>query len=59
MLVARGLTNKQIAREANISQGTVKIHLYNIFQKLSLSNRTELANYANVRSVVGLQEQRF
>ena len=59
MFVSRGLTNKHIAREAGISEGTVKIHLYNIFQKLGVSNRTELANYANVRSVVGMQEHRF
>lgn len=54
LLVARGLSNKHVAREANISEGTVKIHLYNIFQKLSISNRTELANYANLRSVAGI-----
>lgn len=59
MLVARGLSNKQIAREANISEGTVKIHLYNIFQKLNVSNRTELANYANLRTVGVAQESRF
>lgn len=46
-LVARGLTNKHIARESNISEGTVKIHLYNIYQKIGVSNRTELANYAS------------
>jgi two-component system, NarL family, nitrate/nitrite response regulator NarL len=59
MFVARGLSNKHIAREAGISEGTVKIHLYNIFQKLGIVNRTELANYANVRAGVRLQENRL
>ena len=42
-LVAQGLSNKHIARHLQISEGTVKIHLHNIFQKLELSNRTSLA----------------
>jgi two-component system nitrate/nitrite response regulator NarL len=53
MLTARGLSNKHIARAANISEGTVKIHLYNIYQKLGISNRTELANYASLLSILG------
>ncbi|GJD37204.1 response regulator transcription factor [Methylobacterium aerolatum] len=44
-LVARGMTNKEIARDSKISEGTVKIHLYNIYQKIGVSNRIELANY--------------
>lgn len=59
MLVARGLSNKHVAREAGISEGTVKIHLYNIFQKLDIVNRTELANYANMRNSSSFQEHRF
>lgn len=46
-LVAEGLSNKEIARTARISEGTVKIHLYNIYQKLGVSNRTSLASYAH------------
>src|SRR5215217_4680619 len=42
-LVAAGLSNKQIAREASIAEGTVKAHLHNAYQKLSISNRTSLA----------------
>jgi DNA-binding NarL/FixJ family response regulator len=42
-LVAQGLSNKHIARKTGISDGTVKIHLHNIFQKLGISNRTALA----------------
>ena len=49
-LVSEGLSNKEIARELNVSRGTVKVHLYNIFQKLEVSNRTVLATIALQRS---------
>lgn len=41
--VARGLRNKEIARQLNISEKTVKSHLNNIFQKLRLEGRFALA----------------
>jgi len=42
-LLAAGLTNKQIAREISIAEGTVKVHLHNAYQKRSVSNRLSLA----------------
>jgi two-component system, NarL family, nitrate/nitrite response regulator NarL len=42
-LVAAGLSNKQIARRASISEGTVKIHLHSAYQKLGIANRATLA----------------
>src|SRR5262249_61606439 len=42
-LVSRGLNNKQIARELHLSEGTVKMHLHHIYEKLRLHSRTELA----------------
>jgi DNA-binding NarL/FixJ family response regulator len=42
-LVARGLTNAQIADQLSVSEHTVKFHLQNIFQKLGVANRTEAA----------------
>lgn len=53
-LVSEGLSNKEIARELNVSQGTVKVHLYNMFQKLEIGNRTVLATIALLERSAGL-----
>lgn len=45
-LVSRGLSNKEIGRRLNIADGTIKVHLHNIFQKLEIGNRTALAALA-------------
>lgn len=45
-LVSEGLSNKQIGRRLNIADGTIKVHLHHIFQKLEISNRTALAALA-------------
>lgn len=44
--VARGLSNRAIARELWLSDQTVKFHLHNVYRKLGVSNRTEAARYA-------------
>ena len=45
-LVASGCRNKEIANKLFISEQTVKTHLSNIFQKLEINDRLELALYA-------------
>jgi DNA-binding NarL/FixJ family response regulator len=45
-LVARGLSNPEIAAELCITVNTVKVHLRNILDKLQLANRTQAAAYA-------------
>jgi two-component system nitrate/nitrite response regulator NarL len=45
-LVAEGRTNRDIARELNLSEHTVRNYLFRIFNKLGTSNRLELALYA-------------
>jgi DNA-binding NarL/FixJ family response regulator len=52
-LVATGLSNKDIARTIGISDGTVRIHLSNIYQKLGVSNRTALATHASLEGQPG------
>lgn len=44
--VARGLANKDIADELNVSQRTVESHVSNMLGKTGLHNRTELARWA-------------
>ncbi len=39
--IVRGLSNKEIARDLGIAEGTVKQHTNAIFKELSLQNRTE------------------
>ena len=39
-LLARGMSNKAIARELNVSEGTVKVHLLAVFRALDVRNRT-------------------
>jgi len=45
-MVASGLRNRAIAECLNISEGTVKIHLHNIYEKLGIGGRVELTLYA-------------
>jgi DNA-binding NarL/FixJ family response regulator len=45
-LVSQGFKNKEMAERMFISEQTVKNHLHNIFDKLGVSDRLELALYA-------------
>lgn len=42
-LIGRGLQNKVIAFELNISENTVRAHISNIMRKYNLHNRTQIA----------------
>jgi two-component system nitrate/nitrite response regulator NarL len=46
-LTVSGLSNKEIARKLGITEGTIKLHLYNIYQKLGVANRTALTALAH------------
>ena len=42
-LLIAGLSNKEIAQRLNLVEGTVKVHLHEIYQKVGVKNRTALA----------------
>jgi len=44
VLIAQGLTNKEIAAQLFISPATVRTHIYNLYQKTGASSRIELLN---------------
>lgn len=50
-LVAEGLTNPQIAERLFVARATVKAHLSNVFRKVGVSTRSELATEATRRGV--------
>jgi len=51
-LIIQGKPNKSIARELQLSEGTVKIHLASIYRALSVSNRTEAAMAAQIQGLL-------
>jgi DNA-binding NarL/FixJ family response regulator len=53
-LVARGLANKEIARELGTAAGTVKMHVQNILAKLDATDRTHAVTIAIQRGVIRL-----
>lgn len=55
-LIARGLTNQEIASELGISLLTVRTHVSNILAKLHLANRTQAALYALRKGIASLDE---
>lgn len=46
-MVAKAMTNKEIASKLHIADGTVKIHLHNIYEKLDINRRAELVRVAD------------
>ena len=51
-MVARGLRNRAIADQLFISEGTVKVHVHNIYEKLGVDGRAALIVYARSRGLV-------
>jgi DNA-binding NarL/FixJ family response regulator len=53
-LVAKGVSNKDIADQLSITQSTVKTHVTSIFQKLNVTTRTEAVTTALRRGIIQL-----
>ena len=50
--LARGLANKEIARELFISESTVKFHVHNICKKLGCTKRAQVVHFANTAGLL-------
>jgi two-component system, NarL family, response regulator len=55
-LVSKGLRNKEIARVIGRADGTVKVHLKNILEKLGVEDRTEAVTLALQRGIIHLDD---
>jgi DNA-binding NarL/FixJ family response regulator len=51
-LVARGLRNREISKKLAIREGTVQVHLHDIYKKLNLPHRLALALYARDTAIM-------
>jgi DNA-binding NarL/FixJ family response regulator len=51
-LVAGGLSNKAVAKELSLSEGTVKTHLHNIYKKLGIHDRVALLLYIQDKRLI-------
>jgi DNA-binding NarL/FixJ family response regulator len=51
-LAAQGLRNQAIADQLHISEGTVKVHLHNIYEKLGIDGRVGLTLYAREKGLL-------
>jgi len=54
-LLAKGLSNKEIAAQLGLVVGTVKIHVANIFSKLGVSDRTQALVTAVKRGIIDIE----
>jgi DNA-binding NarL/FixJ family response regulator len=51
-MVVKGTPTKEIAEQLFVAEGTIKIHLHNIYEKLGVNGRVQLMVYAQKRSLV-------
>jgi DNA-binding NarL/FixJ family response regulator len=56
LLAARGLSNHQIASSLHLSEGTVKRHLANVYQKMGVGSRGEASREALLREWITIEE---
>jgi RNA polymerase sigma factor (sigma-70 family) len=51
-MVAEGLRNREIAERLCITEGTVKVHLHNVYRKLQVENRVAVRRYAEEKGLI-------
>lgn len=51
-MVAQGLRNRQVGEKLFISEGTVKVHMHNIYEKLKVNSRVALLHYVREKGLI-------
>ena len=52
LMLDRGLSNRDIATELNISEHTVKVHLWRLFRRLDVKSRTQTLHFARMNGLL-------
>ncbi|MFN6059781.1 MAG: LuxR C-terminal-related transcriptional regulator, partial [Burkholderiales bacterium] len=52
LMLDRGLSNRDIAAELNISEHTVKVHLWRLFRRLGVKSRTQTLHFARTHGLL-------
>jgi DNA-binding NarL/FixJ family response regulator len=52
IMLDRGLSNRDIAAELNISEHTVKVHLWRLFRRLGVKSRTQTLHFARTHGLL-------
>ena len=52
LMLDRGLSNRDIATELNISEHTVKVHLWRLFRRLGVKSRTQTLHFARTHGLL-------
>ena len=52
LMLDRGLSNRDIAAELNISEHTVKVHLWRLFRRIGVKSRTQTLHYARTHGLL-------
>ena len=52
LMLDRGLSNRDIANELNISEHTVKVHLWRLFRRLGVKSRTQTLHFARTHGLL-------
>ena len=52
LMLDRGLSNRDIAAELDISEHTVKVHLWRLFRRLGVKSRTQTLHYARTHGLL-------
>jgi DNA-binding NarL/FixJ family response regulator len=52
VMLDRGLSNRDIAAELDISEHTVKVHLWRLFRRLDVKSRTQTLHFARMNGLL-------